>query len=397
MKTYFTIKAFILFAVVSLCVKQEAFSQLCEWQLTNQTYNATDPDAAGPATGSVTFTLQLHTVSGSIPNVTLITLGFSFQSANAMVPTAVGCGNVSSPSNIFVSPEFTTAGYTYSSVVQCNNFPQIAGGQNFDRTASGSLDGTVGAGVTLTTAWKDVFTVTLWTLGSSFPQGGYAMINSCSGGAPGQLGSYIINDGVGNEFIANSITYGTPLALGGALPVLFSKFDAKCTNTGTLISWSTAQESNTSRFEIERSSNGTIWTNIGTVPAAGSSSTDRNYQQLDLAGGIALYRIKQIDKDGQFIYTGIERTNCQVKNITSVIYPVPATDVLNVVIKSDRAVKTQLMVYEVSGKLVRKVDASVLNGNNNFIINLKGLSAGDYILRTNDPTLEINKVFTIAR
>jgi hypothetical protein len=223
------------------------------------------------------------------------------------------------------------------------------------------------------------------------------MINSCSGGAPGQLGSYIINDGVGNEFIANSITYGTPLALGGALPVLFSKFDAKCTNTGTLISWSTAQESNTSRFEIERSSNGTIWTNIGTVPAAGSSSTDRNYQQLDLAGGIALYRIKQIDKDGQFIYTGIERTNCQVKNITSVIYPVPATDVLNVVIKSDRAVKTQLMVYEVSGKLVRKVDASVLNGNNNFIINLKGLSAGDYILRTNDPTLEINKVFTIAR
>ncbi|MFZ4772066.1 MAG: T9SS type A sorting domain-containing protein, partial [Ferruginibacter sp.] len=181
------------------------------------------------------------------------------------------------------------------------------------------------------------------------------------------------------------------------LPVLFSKFETKCTNTGTLISWATAQEGNSSRFEIERSSNGTVWTNIGTVAAAGNSSSDRNYQQVDLNGGVALYRIKQIDKDGQFIYTGVEKTNCLVKNITSLIYPVPAYDVLNVVIKSDRSVRTQLMVYDMQGKLVKNIDAPVIAGNNTFKINLIGLASGDYMLRSNDATIEINKIFTIKR
>lgn len=136
---------------------------------------------------------------------------------------------------------------------------------------------------------------------------------------------------------------------------------------------------------------------MGTVAAAGNSTADRNYQQIDLSGGTSLYRIKQIDKDGQFIYTDIVRTNCSIKNISSVIYPVPAKDILNVVIKSDHAVRTQLMVYDMQGKLVKRVDASILSGNNNFRINLNGLTSGDYMLRTNDAALPINKVFTIAR
>ena len=396
MKTYFTIKAFILFAIMSFCVQHKASAQLCEWRLTNETYNLTDPDAAGPATGSVTFTLQVRTTSGTIPDVTAISIGFSYQSTAAMVPTTPGCAIVSAPANIAVSSAFTAGGYTYSVVNQCNIFSQTTGGQTFDRRVAGTMDA-AGVGVVLTTAWMDMFTVTLWTLGSSYPQGGYTVINSGSGGSPAGFGTYAISDFGANEYVANSLTYTTPLPLGGTLPVLFSKFETKCTNTGTLISWATAQEGNSSRFEIERSSNGTVWTNIGTVAAAGNSSSDRNYQQIDLNGGVAMYRIKQIDKDGQFIYTGVEKTNCLVKNITSLIYPVPAYDVLNVVIKSDRSVRTQLMVYDMQGKLVKNIDAPVIAGNNTFKINLIGLASGDYMLRSNDATIEINKIFTIKR
>ena len=185
--------------------------------------------------------------------------------------------------------------------------------------------------------------------------------------------------------------------LGGTVPVLFTKFGAQCNSNGTLISWATAQEANSSKFEIERSLNGTDWKTVATVAAAGNSASERNYQQLDLNGGTAFYRIKQIDKNGNFIYTGTERTNCVVKTITSVIYPVPTRDVLTVVIKSDRDVDTRLMVFDISGKMVKEVRASVLNGNNTFKVNLAGLTSGDYIIKSSDPAIDLNKVFTIAR
>lgn len=396
MKTNLTLKSIILMVIIAVCSSYTLKAQLCEWRLGNGTYSSADPDGAGVATGSVTFTLQLHTVSGTIPLVTGISTGYNYQSARAMVPTTVNCPLASSPSNITLSAAFLAGGYSYLDVNQCSPFVQTGGTESFNSRAVGTLQA-AGVGVTLTTAWMDVFTVTLWTLNTGFPQGGYVSINSTEFGAPNPFSSYAISDQPANQYEANSLTFTTPLALGGALPVLFSKFDAKCTNTGTLISWATAQEANSSKFEIERSTNGTTWTNIGSVAASGTSSSNRNYQQIDLIGGAAFYRIKQIDKDGQFIYADVARTNCQVKNISSVIYPVPAFDILNVVIKSDRSVRTQLLVYDMQGKLVKKVDASILSGNNTFKINLIGLASGDYMIRSNDASIELNKVFTISR
>jgi hypothetical protein len=70
--------------------------------------------------------------------------------------------------------------------------------------------------------------------------------------------------------------------------------------------------------------------------------------------------------------------------------------VLNVVIKSDKAIRTQLQVFDMHGKLVKTQNLNILNGNNNFRINLSGLAAGDYIIRSNEASLKLNKVFTIA-
>ena len=398
MKLLYTIRIMLLLAAFMVVGGNDLKAQiLCEWRLVLGSYNPTDPDGAGPALGSVTFTLQIRSTGADIPGVTVISTGYSYQSTKAMVPTGITCpGIVNSPSNITVSPEFIAGGYTYSSVNQCNPFNQNAGGQAFDRTAAGTLDAN-GAGVTLTSAWLNTFTVTLWTLSATAPQGGFVMINSGAGGTPGQLGSYAISASDLTEHPVNSLTYNTPLALAGALPVLFSKFEAKCSGNGTLISWATEQESNSSYFDVERSTNGNTWKSIGRTPSAGSSSFTRNYNQLDLESGNALYRIKQVDKDGQTIYTNVERANCEVKNVTAVIYPVPATDVLNIAIKSDRTVRTQLMVFEASGKMVKKLDANVQNGTNNFRIDLKGLTSGDYIIRSSDPAIELNKQFTVIR
>ena len=397
MKTNIKIRLFCSVAMIALSALNTSFAQLCEWRLTSGTYSAVDPDGAGPAAGSVTFTLQVHTLSGTITDVTGISTGYNYQSTKAMLPTTItNCSSTSNPTNVAVSSAFSAGGFSYLDVNQCSTPVQTGGGETFDRRAVGTLQAS-GAGVVLTTAWMDVFTVTLWTLGSSYPEGGYVSINSGAGGAPNPFNSYAISDQPANEYIVNSLTFNTPLAIGGTLPVQFTKFETKCTNTGTLISWATAQESNSSSFEIERSTNGSNWINVGSIGAAGNSAVEKAYQQVDLNGGNAFYRIKQVDKDGGFVYTAIERANCAVKTITTLIYPVPATDVLNIVIKSDHAVRTQLQVFDIHGKLVKTQDANVQNGNNNFRINLNGLASGDYIIRSNDASLDLNKVFTIAR
>jgi hypothetical protein len=367
-------------------------AQTCEWRLTNATYSSVDPDGAGPALGSVTFTMQIHTTSGTITNVNTISTGWSFQSANLMVPTTPGCAVVSNPANVTVSAAFTTGGFAFTTVNQCGTFSQTAGTKNFDTRTVGTLDGT---SIDISTTWIDVYTVTMWTLDNI---GGYVIINSSDGGSPGQFTSYAVADQLANEYIANSLTFDTPLAVGpGTLPVLFTKLGASCNSNGATVSWSTTSESNTNYFELQRSINGNDWTSVNVIKAAGNSSTGHTYQLPDFNGGASLYRIKEVDMDGQTIYTSIIRTNCEVKTVDMVIYPVPARDLLNVVIRSVKSLKTQLLIIDGVGKVVRKIDATLLNGSNTFQFNLNGLASGEYLIRSNAPGVELNKTFNIAR
>lgn len=373
----------IIFCLLCITTLSVSKAQDVTMRVVQTAYNATDPDGAGPATGTVTLNFE---IMSAVPfNFLGFGIGFAFQSSK-LIPTVPA-------STITPLGPLATANWNISPNLAGNPANLNVGGQTYDKRMIIGFNQGPNPSLPMPLTWTPFCSVDYWVTGSSYPQGGYFVVE------PGILvATQAITDENFDDHQYLSPTYPTANPLGGgALPVLFTQFDAKCTNTGTLISWATGQESNSSKFEIERSANGTTWSSIGTVAAAGTSSSNRAYQQIDLAGGSAFYRIKQIDKDGQFIYTEVARTNCQVKNISSLIYPVPAKDLLNVVIKSDRSVRTQLMVYDLQGKLVKKIDASIMSGNNNFRINLTGLAAGDYMLRSNDAVIELNKVFTITR
>lgn len=192
------------------------------------------------------------------------------------------------------------------------------------------------------------------------------------------------------------LTTGITLG-GGALPVIFSGFDAKCSDKGTIITWSTATEQNSDRFEVERSDNGVDWYKIGAVAAAGNSNANRNYQYLDLKGGAAFYRLRQVDLDGRFITTNVKRTACKSGTIDVVLYPVPAKDNLTVVIKSDKSIRTDLRILDMTGKVVQIIPTQINNGNNTINLNVSHLASGQYILGSSDPSLQLNNKFTILR
>src|SRR3954464_6797547 len=97
-------------------------AQTLEWRLTEPSYHAIDPDGNGPATGSTTFTLQMHTVSGTVNDVNTISIGWSYRSAKAMIPATEGCSVISNPGNVTLSPDFITAGFAYTVANQCDSF-----------------------------------------------------------------------------------------------------------------------------------------------------------------------------------------------------------------------------------------------------------------------------------
>ena len=181
------------------------------------------------------------------------------------------------------------------------------------------------------------------------------------------------------------------------LPVQFTGFDVQCNDKGARLSWGTASEQNSEKFEIQRSKNGVDWIVIDNVAAAGNSDVQRNYQYLDLNGGTAFYRIRQVDKDGKFIYTAIKRTDCNINQMGITLYPVPASDRLTVVIKSDKAVRTDLQVVDINGRMVSRTVTQINQGNNNIVLDVTRLPAGQYMLTSSDPSIIINRKFTVLR
>lgn len=84
------------------------------------------------------------------------------------------------------------------------------------------------------------------------------------------------------------------------LPIELLRFDARAEGSAVQSVWTTATERDNDYFTVERSANGTDFTEVGRVQAAGNSSTVVDYRLLDPTPftGLSYYRLRQTDMDG---------------------------------------------------------------------------------------------------
>ncbi|WP_426294501.1 T9SS type A sorting domain-containing protein [Dyadobacter endophyticus] len=116
-----------------------------------------------------------------------------------------------------------------------------------------------------------------------------------------------------------------------ALPVTLSSFDVIRENSAqALLSWVTTEETNSDRFEIEKSLDGKKWKIIGIVSALGESSVSHKYSAIDddLTRGDQYYRLHMIDKDGSNTYSRIRMIKAETGSVSLV--PNPASDQFHV-------------------------------------------------------------------
>ncbi|WP_159470080.1 ice-binding family protein [Dyadobacter sp. 3J3] len=164
------------------------------------------------------------------------------------------------------------------------------------------------------------------------------------------------------------------------LPVTLTSFTAKKAETQTsVLNWTTTAETNSDRFEIQRSNNGKLWNQLATVVAKGESAALVSYQYTDTKpeNGTNLYRLKMIDKDETFAYSRIQSTEFKIP-LKTVLYPNPAVDYLTLSV-DDISLVQRIQISNILGVNVYDISkvASDLSSN----LNVKNLPAGMYIVR----------------
>lgn len=168
------------------------------------------------------------------------------------------------------------------------------------------------------------------------------------------------------------------LAEGGTgLPVIFSAFSVTCGNNETRIHWATSFEQNASHFDVQRSADGTTWTTIATIPAAGNSTIEKRYAYTDRQPQGKYYRIKEVDLDGKEQYSIVGVADCEISTDFKA-WPNPAQDQLFVNLKANRTGSAAIQIFNSAGKLVRLQHNGLAAGNNKLHVDMKGLPKGYY-------------------
>ncbi len=182
------------------------------------------------------------------------------------------------------------------------------------------------------------------------------------------------------------------LAMVGAInassvvPVSLTNFSVVEEVNIALLNWTTASEFNTDWFIVKKSTNGSIYKEVGRIKAAGNSSLIQNYSFADENAGTAFkyiyYELQILNKDGSSSLSNIQKfiNRNAVKRLITQISPNPVESMGHLMFQfnSDRQEKMVVQLYEVNGKMILQANMQAVPGLNNGHLHLGTLPAGVY-------------------
>lgn len=169
---------------------------------------------------------------------------------------------------------------------------------------------------------------------------------------------------------------------GNALPIKLISFNAyrKETNTAA-IEWVTDGTEDRGNFEVLRSADGRNFTSIASIKAI-YGKTKYSATDYALQKGISYYKLKMKDGDGAITYSSIASVAEAGNDIIILsVRPTIVQSTATVLLQAPEDNKATIIIYDVLGNAVIKMNVVLLNGNNNIRFNLDALPAGNYKLR----------------
>ncbi len=168
------------------------------------------------------------------------------------------------------------------------------------------------------------------------------------------------------------------------LPVSLLSFTATLNNKAVDLNWSTATETNTKNYNIQRSYNGMQFQNVGSVNAAGNSSKKIDYHftdadALQTSANKIFYRLQITDNDGKITFSGVASVNILPGGNVLVVYPNPVKGQLFFRTNKDENIAT-VRISTVNGKTVYAQQFENIQAGAQNKINVAALGKGVYYL-----------------
>ncbi len=173
------------------------------------------------------------------------------------------------------------------------------------------------------------------------------------------------------------------------LPVTLVSFDARKTEGGVFLSWTTANEEAGDRYFVERSTDALNWTSIAMVASAGKGLYD--HTDLSLQAGTTYYRLRNIDAKGEVTYSRVLGVKATTEETQIDLYPNPVSgQTLRI-----SGIQTPAdWTYTITNSASQVVAHAALAGTE---ITLPELPAGLYFVRLANPQSGEAKVLKLMR
>lgn len=185
-------------------------------------------------------------------------------------------------------------------------------------------------------------------------------------------------------------TFGYSASL-STLPVKLTAFTASGQSEEVSLTWITASETGTERFEVQRSSGSDAFATIGAINAKSGSSSQKTYTYVDKsASGIGgrIYRLKIVDRDGSVEYSKVISI-ASMDAVSVKVYPTQVLKGQTITIQASGNSTLQAKLLDASGKVLSNYQV-----NGRLSVSTDHLNRGIYLLQITgeNKITSVNKV-----
>lgn len=188
----------------------------------------------------------------------------------------------------------------------------------------------------------------------------------------------------------DNIYVGTVSGGGGGciLPITLTNFTATASSCTANLAWQTASEQNSKYYSVEYSADGTSFSEVGKVTSKNSESGAFYNYAYGLGNGTGYFRLKAVDFDGKFIYSGTvtaSGTGACGTGLQVTVSPNPTTGIVNI---QGLVTGSHITLMDEQGKRLSETIANSTNQSFNLSTFMKGV----YIMKVETADGKVSNV-----
>ena len=169
------------------------------------------------------------------------------------------------------------------------------------------------------------------------------------------------------------------------LPVTLVTFQGNLADNVVKLSWTTSREINSSHFVIEKSLDGSSYVSIGQVK---SGASQYSFTDNTALGKSNYYRLRQVDHDGNFVFSRVVIIRNDGSNVVLKLSPNPVASQLNVSFRLEQTETVKINLFDQMGRLAKRYTVQGSKGLNAFTLtDLNNLPAGNYTVEIAGETI----------